>query len=57
MSLLLLLFQKDFIVLGLVDGKLTFSANAGSLPLTLQTTNKLDDDKWHFVSVLKDGTK
>ncbi|XP_078356048.1 laminin subunit alpha-1-like [Oculina patagonica] len=46
---------KDFILLGLVDGKLTFSANAGMLPLTLQTSNKLNDGKWHFVSVQKDG--
>ena len=50
------LFQKDFIVLGLVDGKVTLLANAGNTPLTLQTDRRFNDGEWHFVSIHLDGT-
>ncbi|KAJ7391940.1 Laminin subunit alpha-1 [Desmophyllum pertusum] len=49
--------EKDFIALGIINGKVTVKANAGNVPLTLQTVKKYNDDKWHFVSVNKDGTR
>lgn len=49
------LLQKDFIVLGLVGGKVTFKASTGNLPLTLQTDKEYNDGKWHFVTVVKNG--
>ena len=48
--------QKDFIVLGLVDGKVTLLANAGSTSLTLQTDELFNDGEWHFVTIHVDGT-
>ena len=48
-------FQNDFIVLGLVDGKVTLLANAGSTPLTLQTNKRFNDGQWHFVTIHVDG--
>ena len=48
-------FQKEFIVLGVVEGKVTFQVNPGSVPLTLQTDKQYNDGKWHFVTVRKDG--
>lgn len=48
-------FQNDFIVLGLVDGKVTLLANAGSTPLTLQTNKQFNDGQWHFVTIHVDG--
>ena len=42
-------------MLGLVDGKILFKANTGSLPFMLQTDMKYNDGKWHTAYVEKDG--